>query len=80
MFAAPRAAVDRLRRELAPRSATKPAARDAAWPALAHLERNLFRRYRDLESPTSAVLGSVDRVHIVAASGVHAEIVEIGTA
>lgn len=48
-----------------------------AWPALAHLERNLFRTYRELEPPSPAVVGSLDRLHIVAASGVQAEMVEI---
>ena len=48
-----------------------------AWPALAHLQRNLFRNYRDLEAPSASALASLSNMHIVAASGVQAESVEI---
>jgi len=55
-------------------SSLKPSER---WPAMAHLERNLFRSYRDVEAAPSAVKASLDRVHIVAASSVQAEIDQI---
>lgn len=45
--------------------------------ALAHLERNIFRNYRDVEPVTAAVRESLHRIQIVAASGVQAEIEEI---
>jgi ATP-dependent helicase/nuclease subunit B len=41
------------------------------------LERNLFRSYRTLEPPSPEVAATLDRIHIVAASGVQAEIDEI---
>jgi superfamily I DNA/RNA helicase len=50
---------------------------DDPWPALAHLQRNLFRNYRELEPPPPAVVQSLARIQIVAASGVQAEIDEI---
>lgn len=49
----------------------------APWPALAHLERNLFRRFRDVEPPTPEAAASLARFHVVAASGLQAEIVDI---
>jgi hypothetical protein len=39
------------------------------------LERNVFRMYRDVESPTAGT--SLGRMHIIAASGMQAEVVEI---
>ncbi|MCC6494084.1 MAG: PD-(D/E)XK nuclease family protein [Pirellulales bacterium] len=55
-----------------------PGDRGAGMPAsLEHLQRNIFRNYRDVEPVTAPVQQSLDRVHIVAASGVQAEIAEI---
>jgi len=48
-----------------------------AWLAMAHLERNLFRTYRDVETVSAAVRDSLQQMHIVAASSVQAEIEEI---
>ena len=48
-----------------------------AWPAMAHLERNLFRSYRDLEPLAAPAASSLARIQIVAASGVQAEVEEI---
>jgi ATP-dependent helicase/nuclease subunit B len=78
LFAAPRATVDGLRRlgrgaEI--RRLPPPAERP--WPALAHLERNLFRDYGDIRPPAPAVAASLHRLHIIEASGVQAEIVAI---
>ena len=47
------------------------------WPALEHLRRNLFRGYRQLEPVSDAARRSLDRIEIVAASSVRAEIEEI---
>ncbi|BBO32034.1 PD-(D/E)XK nuclease family protein [Lacipirellula parvula] len=49
----------------------------SGWPALDHLRRNLFRSYRQLESPTDDALATLNRFHIIAASSVRAEIEEI---
>jgi len=48
-----------------------------AWPALEHLRRNLFRSYRQLEPVSAATRESLDRIEIIAASSVRAEIEEI---
>jgi ATP-dependent helicase/DNAse subunit B len=48
-----------------------------AWPAIDHLQRNLFRSFHDVESPSPAVRDSLDRFHVVAASSEQAEIEEI---
>jgi len=48
-----------------------------AWPAMGHLERNLFRSYRDVETVSPAVRDSLGRMHIIAASSVHADIDQI---
>lgn len=48
------------------------------WPALAHLRRNLFRSYRQLEPVSAATRESLDRIEIIAASSLRAEIEEIG--
>jgi ATP-dependent helicase/DNAse subunit B len=47
------------------------------WPALEHLRRNLFRSYRQLEPVSDAARQSLNRIEIVAASSVRAEIEEI---
>ena len=47
------------------------------WPALEHLQRNLFRSYRQLEPISEAARESLDRVEIIAASSMRAEIEEI---
>ncbi|MBA4104422.1 MAG: hypothetical protein C0485_01600 [Pirellula sp.] len=48
-----------------------------SWPAIEHLRRNLFRSYRQLEPASAATRDSLDRIEIVAASSVRAEIEEI---
>jgi ATP-dependent helicase/DNAse subunit B len=53
-----------------------PAAK-SSWPALEHVRRNLFRSYRQLEPVSAATHDSLDRIEIVAASSVRAEIEEI---
>lgn len=47
------------------------------WPAMEHLRRNLFRSYRQLEPVSAASRESLDRIEIIAASSVRAEIEEI---
>jgi ATP-dependent helicase/DNAse subunit B len=53
------------------------ASSDRACPALAHVERNLFRMFHDLEPVSPQAAASLDRLHIVAACGLQAEIDEI---
>ncbi|HEX6963402.1 MAG TPA: UvrD-helicase domain-containing protein, partial [Lacipirellula sp.] len=45
--------------------------------ALAHLERNLFRSYADIEPLSPAAEKSLDRAQLIAASGVQAELEQI---
>lgn len=53
------------------------APRASAWPAMDHLQCNLFRGFHDVETPAAAVRSSLDRFHVIAASSVQAEIEEI---
>jgi ATP-dependent helicase/nuclease subunit B len=76
LFGRPRAATELLVRKLGAVVERQPAA-PANSAAFAHLKRHLFRRFRDLEPPTPAAVASLDQIHIVAASGLQAEIVEI---
>jgi ATP-dependent helicase/DNAse subunit B len=77
LFALPLAAATSLRSDLGATLEPIAPPAEAGWPALAHIERNLFRNLRDLDPPAPAVAASLERIHIVAASGVQAEIVEI---
>ncbi|HYO25198.1 MAG TPA: PD-(D/E)XK nuclease family protein, partial [Lacipirellulaceae bacterium] len=76
LFAASAAAAEWLEKELGAIVQRRHAS-DRGWPALAHLERNLFRSYRQLEAPGPAVAATLDRFHEIAASSVQAEIAEI---
>jgi ATP-dependent helicase/nuclease subunit B len=46
-------------------------------PAIVHLERNLFRGPNEVVAPNAATRDDLDRIQIVAASGVQAELVEV---
>ncbi len=48
-----------------------------AWPALAHLQRNLFRNYHELEPVPPDAAATLDRIQVVAANGVQTEIDEV---
>ncbi len=75
-FAKTRATATRLQDTLGAEIIPLPA-QDGPWAALGHLERNLFRTLRDVEPPSAAAVATAERLHIVAASGVQAEIEEI---
>lgn len=47
------------------------------WPALDHVAHHLFEHPRDIPAPPPAVEESLDRLEIVAAAGVHDEILEL---
>jgi ATP-dependent helicase/DNAse subunit B len=51
--------------------------RGTDWPALDHIAHQLFQHPREVPAPSAAVAASLDRLQIVAAAGVHDEIVEL---
>lgn len=51
--------------------------RTTDWPALDHIAAHLFQHPREIPAPAQAVEASLERVEIVAAAGVHDEIVEL---
>ncbi len=77
LFAQPLEAIAQFAKTSRVKISRQPSPSRKDWPAIRHLERNLFRAYRTLEPPKRDVVESIGRLHIVAASGVQAEIVEI---
>ncbi len=78
LFATSRATVEQLARTCRGIEVRRlPPPDGSAWPALAHLERNLFRDFGDIQPPSDAAVASLGRMQVIQASGVQAEIVAI---